>query len=140
VTFRASYEGKLPVLFASVRSLLTQKVHIERFLIDSGACISCVPAYRARQWGHSNDDPNVKPFEMPGLGCDWKGFIHPFRLGLVDQNKLWVPIGESTSTELVFIENLSEHYGLLGMDVISSWRTFAIHPRKSGGGMIEISI
>jgi hypothetical protein len=136
----ALYEGRLPVLFAAVRTLKTGKVHVARFLIDTGACVTCLPASRAIQWGHSPNDPDAKPFVMPGLGCDWTGNSHPFRFGLLDQKKLWLPpIWESSKSELVFVDNLEGEYGLLGMDVISQWKDFAIRPRESGsGGVVEI--
>jgi hypothetical protein len=79
---------------------------------------------------------------MPGIGGDCTGFLHSFRFGLVDPKKPWTPpLWESSSTELVFVKNLSDKYGLLGMDVISQWKQFTIRARSgSRGGSIEIVV
>ena len=51
------------------------------------------------------------------------------------------PLWETSSNELVFVENLSDKYGLLGMDVISQWKEFTIRPRKNlTGGSIHIVV
>ena len=143
MTLVESYSGRLPVLFACARCLRTNKVRVTRFLIDTGACITCIPSFRAAEWGHDNSHPDVKLFEMRGMGFTWDGHYHSFRFGLLSglSGLSKAPVWESSINEMPFVNNLDANYGLLGMDVIHQWKHFKIIPRSNGdGGAIEIGV
>jgi hypothetical protein len=78
----------------------------------------------------------VKQVELEGIGGKCKGFIHSFRLGLIDPMRpphpiKNPPIWEATISEMIFVSDLK--VGLVGMDVISEWKEFRIVPKKDGG-------
>jgi hypothetical protein len=139
VTLRFGFEGKRPALYASVRSVKDNKLRILRFLLDTGACQSCVPASFAPMWGYSSADA-VGRFKMPGIGVTWTGYYLPFRFALVESLNTPVAAWESSSSEICFLNELEPAYGLLGMDAISQWTELKLTPKNGNGGTIEITI
>jgi hypothetical protein len=125
------YEGNLPVIFASIRCINENRIFRLKFLIDTGSCMTVVPAFRAMQFGHDNNHPDVEPFSMAGLGGTVTGYWHSFRFGLFC-GFTNPPVWESAHQKLCFANEFS-NYGLLGMDVIKQWKEFRLIPTQHGG-------
>jgi hypothetical protein len=135
------YRGVRPELFASARCLVTGKTFFSTFILDTGACRTCLPASSAVYFGRSNSAPDVEIYETAGLGGSCKGYIHGFKFGLINPDlppcpTKNAPIWEASRNEICFMEALN--VGLIGMDVVSEWKKLEIIPNARGGGIIRI--
>jgi len=133
-----SYDGNRPAFWGAVRCSRTQRLRVTRFLLDTGACHTCVPASRAKERGYGND-PGCKKFKMDGIGMEWTGCYQQLRFCLVSPNDFTTLLWESEIYEIVSLNELETNYGLLGTDVIRQWKEVRIQP-KTNGGLIHITV
>lgn len=132
-----------PIILAVVKDLISGSRFLVPMLLDTGADQSCFPAQLAAFFGHDNHHRDVPKDVCHGIGGTSTSYIHSVQISLIDPKKstkskpviAWTAKSERTA----FIENLGCGFGLIGMDLISQWRSVTFEPNKFGV-MIRIVI
>jgi hypothetical protein len=133
-----NYPGLLgrPIIVVSIQDLLTGNRFLFPMLLDTGADETCFPAKYAAFFGHNNQAPRVKKKRCCGVGGISVSYIHSVQLSLLDPMKstkskqiiAWTAKTRSAS----FVQKLDTGFGLLGMDIISRWKSVCFETgRKS---------
>lgn len=105
-------------------------------LLDTGADQSCFPAKLAAFFGHDNHRPSVEKDICHGIGGQSVSYFHNVQISLIDPKKstksnpviAWTAKNEKSA----FIENLECGFGLIGMDLMSQWRSVTFEPNRFG--------
>ena len=137
-----NFNGR-PIIIARVECLLTRKTFLVPMLLDTGADETCFPGDFAAYFGHDNHHPKVIKGSCGGIGGSSDKYFHSVQVSLLDPNKTaptspvvaWTSENKTSS----FIKKLDTGFGLVGMDVMTQWKsvTFA---SGSKGLKIEIVI
>ena len=134
--------GRMPIIIARIECLLAKKVFFVPMLLDTGACETWFPANLAAFFGHNNLHPHVKNGDCNGVGGKSKKYFHSVQTSLLDPQKTahanpviaWTDKTKSVS----FIEKLDANFGLIGMDMMSQWKSVTFS--STGGLKIQIEI
>lgn len=130
--------GGRPIIAAAVRCLLTDRGFFVNMLLDTGADETCFPAAYAGLFGHDNSHPDVelRKNAVQGIGGTSDAFVHSVQISLLDPAKTRErkPVIAWTSplTKAPFIEKLDCLHGLIGMDIMSGWKSVGFEPSKKG--------
>jgi hypothetical protein len=135
--------GGKPVIVVAVRCILSGQLYHAKMLIDTGADETCFPAAFAQYFGHDNSHPDVEivPNAVMGIGGSANAFIHSVQISLLDPKKSKKTIAwTSAITRSQFIDKLDCFHGIIGMDIIKSWKSFTINPLPKGGILLGIEL
>jgi hypothetical protein len=94
------------------------------------------PPSWAAFFGHDNQHGDVQKDVCHGIGGSSTSYLHSVQISLLDPKKstkskpvvAWTAKGEKAA----FIENLECEFGLIGMDLMSQWRSVTFEPNKFG--------
>jgi len=105
-------------------------------LLDTGADEICFPAKYAAFFGHNNQAPRVKKKRCCGVGGISVSYIHSVQLSLLDPvrstNSKHVIAWTAKTRSASFIQKLDAGFGLLGMDIMSRWKSVCFESGRKG--------
>lgn len=133
-----------PIILVEVECLLTGRKFLVPMLLDTGADGTCFPAKFAEFFGHDNDHPDVVRESCSGVGGDSVTYLHSVRISLLHPAKSPSAPGHTAwtarATTASFIEKLDCGFGLIGMDMINTWKHVTFQPDRRGGVTILIGL
>ena len=137
--------GGKPVIVVCVECLLTGRAFFVNMLLDTGSDETCFPASFAGLFGHSNSHPKVRVSKnaVQGIGGFSDTYIHSVRVSLLHPVKSTqrkpVIAWSSKFAKAPFVDKLECPHGLIGMDMISEWKSLTLESNKNGL-MIRITV